>query len=161
MLRNGTSFQTIYAKMTDQRGLTGPVLKCSGIAAAILLAWLFWPDSASKARRNNEAYLDHIASVIHRYQQRHGQVPRSIDEALEDANETLPHRGDYYGKSLSYASACASAFLLRASNLELLYANGQRVTRNVFITWVRSHPSRGEDPDDWLVTYGFEKQKDK
>lgn len=127
------------------------------LGTAALFIWFLGPDSAEKVQINNTMYLDRIARVIFAYEKRHGHVASDPDEALADGAETLPNRGDFYGGPLSYARACDSAFFMQASTLKLYYAQGKRVSRQDFVTWVHSHPDGTNDrqPDLWLQTYGF------
>ncbi len=52
--------------------------------------------------RSNDAYIDGLAALVVRYQERHGSPPDRFEAAHQESGVVLPNRGDVQGRPLSY-----------------------------------------------------------
>jgi hypothetical protein len=110
--------------------------------------------------QTNEDYLDYLASIVIRYQDKHGKVPRVFEEAHEESGITLPNRGDINGGSLGYYALPPNAFMFRAlgknrkddkglaDDLDIYYVNKAKVGRKEFITELNRDPIYRESYSD-------------
>jgi hypothetical protein len=99
---------------------------------------------------DNEAYIDYLASLVVRYQERHGSPPDGFEAALGESGVTLRNRGDAYGRSLAYYRFGDRGFMFRAygangednlgldDDLDIYYLDERRVPREAFIQYVQS-----------------------
>jgi hypothetical protein len=100
--------------------------------------------------RDNEAYIDSLASLVVRYQERHGSPPDGFETAHAESGVTLPNRGDAYGRALLYHKFGDRGFLFRAygtngkndfglgDDLDIYYLDRRRVPREAFIRYLQS-----------------------
>src|SRR5690606_6649430 len=59
-------------------------------------------------------YLNYLASLDIQYQNKHGAVPESFDQAHSESGVVLPNRGDKYGRGLAYVDFQPDAFMFRS-----------------------------------------------
>jgi hypothetical protein len=129
-----------------------------GIVAATL--GLVLASCSRGSREENETYVDHLASLVLRYQERHGSPPQGFEEAHKESGVALPNRGDKYGRPLIYIKCGDRGFMFRANgdnrkddlglgdDVDLYYLDGKRVAREEFIAYLK-----GIDHGDFWLTY--------
>jgi hypothetical protein len=115
-----------------------------GLSLVLGLALVSW------RTRDNEAYIDDLASLVVRYQYRHESPPDGFEAALGESGVTLRNRGDAYGRSLAYYRFGDRGFMFRAygangednvglgDDLDIYYLDGRRVSREAFIRYAQS-----------------------
>ncbi|MEO8354066.1 MAG: hypothetical protein ABI680_20245 [Chthoniobacteraceae bacterium] len=103
------------------------------------------------ARVKNEQYLDRLAIIVCDYHGKKRKLPRHFDDALSESGQTLPNRGDYYGRSYHYLPFQDTAFFFRAHDVEVSYVNCKKVSHAEFVKWVRTH----SDPDEYGLMEQF------
>jgi hypothetical protein len=102
--------------------------------------------------KTNEDYLDYLASIVLKYQSKHGNLPGGFETAHKDSGITLPNRGDKFGNSLAYYQFENRAFMFRSygtnqkddlghnDDLDLYYLDGKKVKRVDMMAAVRTMP---------------------
>lgn len=115
------------------------------LACAIIIGLSGCSDSPAEARAKNEQYLDQLANLVCSYQSKEHKLPESVEDALAKSEQTLPHRGDYYGRTYQFLKFQDTAFCFRAENVEVCYVNSKKVPHAEFVAWVRTHSNN----DDW------------
>jgi len=100
--------------------------------------------------KTNEDYLNYLASLVIQYQNKHGAVPESFDQAHSESGVVLPNRGDKYGRGLAYVDFQPDAFMFRSygennqndlgfgDDLDIYYIAGKKVPREALIAYLKS-----------------------
>lgn len=90
--------------------------RSSAIALILLLigiAWIFLsadPDSDEGRRRNATYMQERLGAIVLEFYANYGTVPAHFNLALNESDETLPNRGDYYGRPMIYQKLTEDSF---------------------------------------------------
>lgn len=98
------------------------------VVAAIAVAFVALssnPESVEGRQKNVEYMRNRLGEVVLKYAEKNGELPEAFETALSDFDNTLPNRGDYFGRPMIYQRLSDDSFRFVAFGPNSKYDDGR------------------------------------